>query len=93
MTPATAPMTTAEPKWWGDSMTIWGAIVTALAAILPALAGIGGITLTPDLIQNAGAHLADAAQAVIALAGTILTVYGRVKARQPIERRVLSLKI
>ncbi|MEQ1578917.1 MAG: TIGR02594 family protein [Hyphomicrobium sp.] len=83
----------AAPKWWGESMTIWGAVLTALASVLPALASIGGISLTPDLIQEAGAHVAAAVQAFVALAGTMVTIYGRVQARQPLERRVMNLKL
>ncbi len=81
------------PKWWGESMTVWGAVVTALAAVLPALASIGGITLTPDLIHQAGSHMAEAVQSLIALVGTVITIYGRVKAHRPLERREISLKV
>ena len=100
-TPMTAPATAApgrepnalQPKWWGESLTIWGAVMTALASLLPALASLGGISLTPDIIHDAGTHMADALQAVVALTGTIVTIYGRVMARQPLERRALSLRL
>lgn len=92
----TPPATTSAaqpPKWWGDSLTIWGALTTALATVLPVLATASGISLTPDLIVAAGTNIASAVQAVVALAGTIVTIYGRVRATQPLERRNVTLKL
>ena len=89
--PAMVPA--ATPKWWGESMTIWGAVLTALATLLPALASMAGVSLSPDIIREAGTHMAAALQALVALCGTIVTIYGRVQARQPLERRALSLRL
>jgi uncharacterized protein (TIGR02594 family) len=97
MTP-TSPATTSTafplpPKWWGQSMTIWGACMTALAAVLPALASLAGISLSPDIILDAGGQMAAAVQAVVALMGTAVTIYGRIQAKQPLERRPISLRL
>ena len=81
------------PKWWGQSMTIWGACMTALAAVLPALASLAGISLSPDIILDAGGQLAATVQAIVALMGTAVTIYGRIQAQQPLERRVISLRL
>ena len=89
--PAMVPA--ATPKWWGESMTIWGAVLTALATLLPALASMAGVSLSPDIIREAGTHMAAALQALVALSGTIVTIYGRIQARQPLEHRSLSLRL
>jgi uncharacterized protein (TIGR02594 family) len=90
---ATGPAFPLPPKWWGDSLTIWGALTTALATVLPVLATAGGISLTPDIILDAGTNIAAAVQAIVALAGTLITIYGRVRATQPLERRNVTLKL
>jgi len=60
---------------------------------VPVLASAGGITLTPDLVRDFGTHAAAAVQAAVALIGTIVTIYGRLRATQPLERRAVRLKI
>jgi uncharacterized protein (TIGR02594 family) len=87
------PAQVPPAKWWGQSMTIWGAFVTGLATVLPAFGPLIGIDITGDLVQDAGDQIVTAIQAVAALAGTIMTVYGRVRATQPLERRAVSLRI
>ncbi len=82
-----------QPKWWGDSLTVWGAVTTALATVLPMIASAAGFTLTPDLIREAGSNFTAAVQAAVALAGTIVTIYGRARATQPLERRHVTLKM
>jgi uncharacterized protein (TIGR02594 family) len=79
------------PKWWGQSMTIWGALIAAAATVLPALGPIIGVVLTPDMIQQLGVSIPAAIQAVVSLIGTVMAIYGRVRASQPIERRQVTL--
>ena len=93
MPDTTVPTASVKPKWWGDSITIWGAMISALATVVPVLASAGGITLTPDLVRDFGTHAAAAVQAAVALIGTIVTIYGRLRATQPLERRAVRLKI
>lgn len=83
----------APGKWWGRSMTIWGAIVTGAAALAPAFGQALGVDIPASLITDAGNQLFAAVQAVGVLAGTIMTIYGRLRASRPIERRVLKLKV
>ena len=80
-------------KWWGGSMTVWGAIVTALSTVLPAVGPAIGIDITGELVHEVGSQLVAAVQAAGGLLGTIMTIYGRVRATQPLERRFVSLKL
>jgi hypothetical protein len=85
--------TTPETKWWGQSVTIWGALMTALATVLPALGPVIGIDITGDIVKEAGSQIVSTVQAIAGLVGTIMTIYGRIRATQPLDRRVLSLKL
>jgi lysozyme family protein len=78
-------------KWWGHSMTIWGAVITALSAVLPTIGPLIGLDIAPEVVRQLGDQMMLAAQAVGGLAGTILTVYGRVRATTTLERRQLNL--
>lgn len=82
-----------EAKWWGSSMTIWGALTTGLAAILPVLGPLFGLDLSGDLIGQLGTQLVSAGQAAVALIGTLLTITGRIRATQPIERRAFNVRL
>lgn len=84
---------TENPKWWGQSMTIWGAIMTAAAAILPTIGPVIGLDLNAAIIRELGEQLVAVAQAVAALVGTVLTIYGRARAVQPLMRRDVVVKI
>jgi hypothetical protein len=86
--PATVPS-----KWWAASRTIWGALITALATVLPALGPLLGFTIPPELIHQLGEQVVLLVQALVALAGTILTIYGRVRATTPLERRRIVLNL
>jgi hypothetical protein len=79
------------PKWWGNSMTIWGIMVTALSTVLPAVAPVLGFNITADLIRQLGDNVVVFAQALGGLVGTGMAIYGRIRASQPIERRQFTL--
>lgn len=87
-----APSTEVNAKWWGHSMTIWGTIVTMLSVVVPAAAPVTGIDISGDEVRDAGEHTVEAIQAVGALVGTLLTIFGRMRARQPIERSLFKIK-
>jgi hypothetical protein len=89
--PAHPPSATPAAKWWAASKTVWGALITALAALLPALAPLLGFTLPSELIHQLGEQVVLVMQALVALAGTILTIYGRVRATTPLARRHIVL--
>jgi hypothetical protein len=88
-----SPSHPAPAKWWAASRTVWGALITALAAVLPTLGPFLGFTIPPELIHQLGEQAILLVQALVALAGTILTIYGRVRATSPLERRPMTLKL
>ncbi len=81
-----------KPKWWGQSMTIWGAMITAAAAVLPTLGPIVGLDLNAAVVREIGDQVLSVAQAMTALIGTAMTIYGRQRAIQPLMRRAFTLK-
>ena len=84
---------TSTTKWWGNSVTIWGALITALSTVLPAVGPVIGIDITGDLVREAGEQLVETVQAIGGLIGIAMTIYGRVRANQPLERRDLTVKL
>ena len=91
MTPDQQPA--LEPKWWGRSLTIWGAVVAGLAAVLPVLSPAIGVEVTPDAVHTAADQIAAVVQAATGLAGTLIAIYGRVRATQPLQQRLVTVKI
>ena len=87
-----APAAT-EPKWWGQSLTIWGAVVTGLAAVLPAVGPAFGLNVSPATVHTAADQIMGIAQAVTGLAGTFAAIYGRTRAIQPLIQRTVMLKV
>ena len=80
-------------KWWAQSKTIWGAIITAVATVAPLLGPVIGVDLPGEVVKDAGEQTVNAVQAVVGLIGTLLTIYGRLKATTPLARRALSVKL
>jgi pimeloyl-ACP methyl ester carboxylesterase len=89
----TAQPSETEPKWWGRSMTIWGVVVTTLSTVLPALGPVLGLNITAELIHQLGDNVVLFGQALGGLIGTVLAIYGRVRASTPLERRQLTLTL
>lgn len=90
--PMTNDSTSAQPKWWGNSMTIWGTIITTLANVLPAIGPLIGIDITAEMIRDIGQNATQAIQAIGGLVGILLTVFGRMRAVQPLTRRDFNIK-
>lgn len=82
-----------SPKWWGQSMTIWGALMTAAAAVIPTLGPIIGLDINAAAIRELGDQALSLLQAATALIGTALAIYGRTRAIQPLARRSITLKL
>ena len=84
-------------KWWGHSMTIWGALITAAATVAPALGPILGpalgVTLTPDIVRQTAADVVGITQALAGVAGTVMTICGRLRANSRLETRSLVVRL
>lgn len=93
MAKATDDAQPIQGKWWGQSMTIWGTVITALSTVLPALGPLIGIDISGDLVRTAGDQLVTTVQAIGGLFGTILTIYGRFRASEPLTRKPVSLRL
>jgi uncharacterized protein (TIGR02594 family) len=76
-----------DSKWWVRSKTMWGTLITAAATVIPAIGPALGIVLPADIITTFGDQVITAAQAVAGLFGTILAIYGRLKADTPLALR------
>lgn len=79
-------------KWWGESLTVWGALITAASTVIPALGPVIGLDITGEMVRQLGGQAVQAVQAIGGLLGTILTLYGRVRATSRIERRPLTVQ-
>lgn len=82
-----------EPKWWGDSMTVWGTLITAAATVLPAFGPLIGLKISADAVRQIGTQAVDVVQALAGLIGTLMALYGRTRATQPLIRRELSIRL
>lgn len=80
-------------KWWGESLTIWGVIVTAAATVLPAIGPLIGIDITGEMVRQLGEQVTEVVQAIGGILGTLMAIYGRVRATQPIARRLVEVKL
>ncbi len=61
--------------------------------MLPALGPVIGIDVTSDLVHQLGDQIVTTAQAIGGLIGTVLTIYGRMRASGPLERREVAMKL
>lgn len=91
-TPA-ATTSSGEGKWWLESKTLWGTLITALSTVLPVIGPLLGINLPADIIKTLGDQSLLVIQAITGLVGTILAIYGRTTAQQPLMRRGVRVKM
>jgi hypothetical protein len=91
--PAAQPGAEAETKWWAHSITLWGVVVTTLSTVLPAIGPVIGLNITAELIHQLGDNVVVFGQALGGLIGTVLAIYGRVRASAPLERRQVTLNL
>ena len=80
-------------KWWGNSVSIWGTIITALSTVLPIVAPMFGLSLSADAIQQIGSGLLQLVQVAGGLIGTVMAIYGRARASQPLMRKPVSIRL
>jgi uncharacterized protein (TIGR02594 family) len=90
---ASAPAGDPNAKWWGQSMTIWGTAITALATVLPVIGPAIGFNVSGDTVRQVGQQTVETGQAIAGLFGTLLAIYGRARATQPLGLRTITLKL
>ncbi len=83
----------APSKWWGQSLTVWGALITAASTVVPAVGPLIGIEITGEAVKQLGGQAVQVAQALGGLAGTFLTIYGRIRATTRLERRSMTVHL
>jgi hypothetical protein len=88
--PATPPA--ADPKKWWNSMTVWGTLLTAATAVVPLASQALGHPISAEAVQTVGTQAITAAQAIGAVAGTILSLWGRARATQPLAPKPGSMQ-
>jgi hypothetical protein len=91
--PAAPAVSSAEPKWWVHSVTVWGTVVTTLTAVLPIIGPVFGVDVTADLARQLGEEVTRTVQALGALIGVGMAIYGRARASAPLERRPMTLQL
>ena len=91
--PVNSPLNDAEPKWWGKSITIWGVLITALSSVVPALGPVIGVDIPEEMVRDAGGQVMTTVQAVTGLAGTLMAIFGRIRASGPLSRRDVSIRL
>ena len=91
--PKETPMIANEPKWWAQSLTVWGTLITALSTVLPIIGPFIGLNVSGTLIANFGDQVTHILQALGGLLGTFMAIVGRFRASAPLLQTVLTLKI
>ena len=91
--PKETPMIANEPKWWAQSLTVWGTIVTALATVLPIIGPFIGLNVSGTLIANFGDQVSHILEALGGVLGTVMAIVGRFRANAPLQQSVMTLKI
>jgi uncharacterized protein (TIGR02594 family) len=90
----TTPIATPAPaKWWGESLTVWGALITAASTVIPAFGPLIGLDISAELVRQLGGQGVQAVQALGGLFGTLLTLYGRVRATTRLERKAVTMQL
>jgi uncharacterized protein (TIGR02594 family) len=91
--PQETPMIANEPKWWAQSLTVWGTLITALSTVLPIIGPFIGLDVSGVLIVNFGNQITHILEALGGLLGTIMAIVGRFRATAPLQQSVVTLKI
>lgn len=81
------------PKWWAESITIWGTIVTGMSTILPLIGPFVGLDVSAEMIDAFGAQVAQLLQVIGGLIGMAMTVYGRLRATRPLVQRAMTVDL
>jgi uncharacterized membrane protein len=71
-------------KQWGESMTVWGVLLTAASTLLLVIGPLLGLDTTAELIEQLGRQLTEIVLALGGIIGTLIAIYGLVRATQAI---------
>ena len=82
-----------DAKWWGNSLSVWGTLITAVSTALPVVAPAFGFSISAETIQQIGEGVIQLVQVAGGLIGTIMALYGRARATQPLMRRPIALRL
>ena len=86
-------MHNSDPKWWVQSLTIWGTLITALSTVLPIIGPFIGLDLSGALILNFGDQVTHILQAFGGVAGTLMAILGRFRAMAPLQQSLITLRL
>jgi len=89
--PQEFPMTN-EPKWWAQSLTIWGTIITGISTVAPIAGPLLGLNLSAAMITAFGAESTQVLQALGGVIGTVMAIAGRARATAPLQQSLFSIK-
>ena len=84
---------TSEPKWWGQSLTIWGTIITGLSTVLPIIGPFIGLDLSGTLIVQFGDQVTHVLQALGGVLGTLMAIAGRFRANAPLMQTLFTFRL
>ena len=82
-----------EPKWWGQSLTIWGTIITGLSTVVPIIGPFIGINLSGAFIAQFGDQVTHLLQAMGGVLGTLMAIYGRFRANAPLQQTLMTFRL
>ena len=85
-------MTSNEPKWWAQSLTIWGTIITGLSTVLPIIGPFIGLNISGVLIATLGDQVTNVMQAFGGVLGTLMAIAGRIRANGPLQQSLLTFR-
>lgn len=81
------------PKWWIESMTMWGAAITAIAAYVPYIAFAMGWPITEEMVLLFGQAVTTAMQHAGIAVGLALTIIGRFRAKTRLVQGEVRFKL
>ena len=84
---------TNEPKWWLQSLTVWGTIITGLSTVLPIIGPFMGINLSGALIVQFGDQITHVLQVLGGVIGTIMAITGRFRASAPLQQSLFTFRL
>ena len=84
---------TNEPKWWAQSLTIWGTIITGISTVAPIAGPLLGLNLSGALISQFGGEVTQVLQALGGVIGTVMAIAGRVRATAPLQQTLFSFRL